>query len=138
MPELDELREGLAANLAAIKGLQVNAYRLTRPTLPSAHIFPGPVEYDTAGSRGEDKWEFIVQVFVAKTLDKASQIRIDRFLNPSGAESVKAALEADRQLGGAAYDLRVVEATGYQEYVIDGIGVRYGTDFVVEVRASGE
>lgn len=137
MPEVADLREGLATNLRALKGVQVSAYRIPRPTPPCVHVFRAETEFDTAGSRGEDRWEFIVQVLVSKNLGKPAQMRLDRMLNPSGDESVKVAIEADRSLGGVAYDLHVKSCSGDQVYEIEGIGEVLGADFLVEVRADG-
>lgn len=137
MATVAELREGLAGNLDSIADIQVSAYRLTRPTPPVAHVFRAATEFDTAGSRGEDLWTFTVQVLVAANLDKGAQLRLDRMLAPSGDESVKAAIESDRTLGGKAYDCHVKSCSGDNVYQIDGIGEVLGADFLVEVRASG-
>ena len=56
MASLTDLREGLAATLASITGLQQSAYLLSNPTPPTAEVQPGPVDYDLTMKRGLDKW----------------------------------------------------------------------------------
>jgi hypothetical protein len=133
MPTLREVREGLAANLDAIPGLQAKAYKLSNSTPPCAWITPVEVDYDMAMQRGIDLWRFTVTVQVGAPTDIGAQMRLDRMLDPNGDESVKAMLEADDTLGGSVMDLRVTRCSGYGEY--EG---RLGAEWDVEVWASGE
>ena len=113
MATLAQLREGLATNLDTLDGVQVSAYMLGSPTPPAIHVIPSEISYDLAMQRGLDTWTFTVQAFVGTGLDKAAQIRLDKMLAPSGVDSVKAAIEADRTLGGVASDLHVTEVSSY-------------------------
>ena len=136
MTLVTDIREGIAANLVAVKGLQVSAYMLSRPTPPSAHVIPAEVSYDETMRRGMDDYILTVQVFVAYVADVAAQQRLDGFLASSGATSVKAAIESDRTLGGKVDDLRVTGASGYQVFTLD-TAQYLGVEFRIEVLATG-
>jgi hypothetical protein len=97
---------------------------------------PDEVEYDVTFGRGSDTWMILVQAFVASVFDQASQQRLDRMLAPTGAESIKEAIESDRTLGGACSDLRVTRSSGYQTYALEGRGNVLGAEFTVQVETS--
>lgn len=137
MATVAEMRAGLETRLATIAGLNESAYVKAKPVYPYAHVVPDEVEYDEAGSRGMDTWSFLVQVFVGYSLDRAIQTTLDKFLNPSGALSVKAAIEADKTLGGIVQDVHVARATGYRQYDRPDGRTVWGCDWTVVVLASG-
>ena len=105
------VRTAMATALSVIPDVQVNAYALSQPTPPGLQILPPGVQYDRAMHRGLDEWVFIVQGFVAFTTDTGSQVSLDLMCAPSGASSVKAALEADKTLGGVVQSCHVLEQT---------------------------
>jgi hypothetical protein len=143
--DLTAIREGLAANIAGLTGIQTSAYLLANPTPPAAEIEPGPIDYDKAFARGLDDWRFLVRVFVGLTSDIGAQKRLDVFLAPSGVNSIKAAIESDPQLGGACDDLRVMKCTGYKLFVREvtsagrgsPLGPLIGAEWTVQVLAEG-
>lgn len=146
MTDIAALRAGLSANLDPVAGLQNSAYLLTNPTPPAAEIEPAKIEYDLTMQRGMDRWLFIVRVFVGFSSDLGAQHKLDAFMASSGAQSIKAAIESDSQLGGAAFDLRVTECSGYKVFVreISGMagrgsagGPMIGCEWTVEVFAEG-
>jgi hypothetical protein len=114
------IREGLAANLAVIKGWQVSAYVLMSPTYPCIQVFPAPATYDLAMVRGLDSLPFTIQALAGAFTDQAAQMNLDQLLAPYGAMSVKQAVESDRTLGGAAEALQVTDSTGYMQLVSGG------------------
>lgn len=136
MATLRQIREGLAANLASIPNLQQSAYMLSNPTPPSAEVVPGEVVYDQAFVRGHDVWMMKVRVMAGAVTDRGCQARLDRFLAPSGPDSVKAALESDPTLGGTVDDLHVQRSSGYQLMGRDGGGPVLSAEWDVEVLAS--
>jgi hypothetical protein len=111
---LAQLRTGLADNLATIKGVQVSPYALAQPIPPGIQILPGEVDFRGAFARGFDLWRFQVQAYVAYSADTGSQVLLDELLNPTGARSVKTALESDPTLGGVAFGVFVPTASGYR------------------------
>lgn len=138
---LAQIRTGIATNLNVLVGssqLQVSAYMLANPTPPAIHVYPTDIEYDLAMRRGLDKWTLIVQAFVSLSgPEENTQALLDAFLAPSGATSVKQAVESDVTLGGLVTSTNVVSCTGYRVYARDGGPAVLGAEWVVEVLASG-
>jgi len=109
MATMSELRSGLATRLATITGLRASATLPDNPVPPQAVIFPERIQYDAAFGRGADEYTFSVLVIVGRVADRAAQLNLDAYCNPSGSTSVKAAIEADSTLGGKAMDCRVTQ-----------------------------
>jgi hypothetical protein len=137
MPELADIRAALAANLATLTDVQVSPYMLASPTPPCIEIYPDEVSYDQALQRGLDQWTLIVRAYVGLTTDQGAQIKLDELLAPSGAMSVKAAVESDPDLGGSIDDLRVTRASGYRIYARPGTGELLGCEWTVDIYAVG-
>jgi len=116
---IEQIRQGLAGNLAAIEGMQISEYMLWRPTPPTIQVFPEAVEYDQSMHGGLDEMHFTIQAFVGTVTDRGAQARLDTLLARNGASSIKTNIEADRTLGGVAQDVRVERATGYRVYAPD-------------------
>lgn len=128
MATLQQVREGLATNLSSISGCQVSAYLLSNPTPPALEVYPDPtegIEYHRAMGNGLATYTMAVRGIVAASTDIGGQKNLDEWLEPSGSSSVKAAIEADRTLGGAVKDAYVRDVTGYQEYVKPGTNTAY-------------
>lgn len=136
---LASVRAGLAANIkAAIRDAQCNGYLLASPTAPGFEVEPSEVQYDLAMGRGVDEWTLIVRGFVGDASDIGAQKQLDAWLASSGAVSVKAAIESDRTLGGAASTLRVTQAAGYRKYGAPGSNITYlGAEWTVVVDGPG-
>lgn len=144
MSSLALIRAGLVTNLNTLKSsyqdMQISPYILSNPTLPTIWITPTPgsvTEYhqtfQTMGNPdGQVTWSITVQAYVAG-LDIASQQWLDELLDTSGAHSVKAAIEADKTLGGAAEDTVVQRCISYQEYQKADGQLAYGSEWIVQV-----
>lgn len=113
MTTVSAIRAGIAANLAEIPGLRTAATVPDSPNPPIAMVFPDGIVFDTTFARGMDEYRYTVLVLVGRADERSAQNRLDSFCNPSGEYSVKQALEADKTLGGAAFDLRVQEMRNY-------------------------
>lgn len=136
-PTVSDLRTALAANLSSIVGVQQSAYMLANVTPPAIEVTLGEVQFDDAMSRGLDSWRFVVRAYVGNVSDVGAQKVLDKMIDPSGATSVKAALETDRTLGGKAEDLRVLSASGYQVYGRPNGPDLLGCEWQVDVIALG-
>ena len=110
---LQALRQGLATNLATISGLRTSAFVPDNPTPPIAIVIPRGVTFDTTFHRGADEYRFDIFVIAQRAAERSAQATLDSFCNPSGSSSVKAAVESDPTLSGAAFDTRVTEMTSY-------------------------
>lgn len=133
--KLDELREGVAAALSTIPGVQVSPHFLSNPTPPAIHVFPGDGSYHQAMGNGHSDWPLVVQAFVPVSLDKGGQKLLDKFIADAGPYSVLEAIEADGTLGGVADDTIVRGFSNYGERKrADGVVV-LAVDFDVLVLA---
>ena len=128
------MRTGIANNLATISGLRTAATVPTDPKPPVAVVMPNQINYDTAFSRGLDQYEFIVLVIVGKVDDRTAQNALDGYCDPSGAGSVKTAIERDKTLGGNAQTLRVSTMRNYSAMSI-AENTYLSAEFVVQVYA---
>lgn len=128
------LRSGIAANLATISGLRTSATVPDAPTPPQAVVIPSIIQYDRAFHRGLDQYQFIITVLVGRASDRNAQSTLDAYCNPTGALSIKTAVESDRTLGGIAQSLHVTEMTSYASTSI-GDTIYLSADFSVTVYA---
>lgn len=108
-----DLRTGIATNLATIAGLRVSSFVPDNPTPPIAVVIPQRIEFDDAFGRGQDTYTFQVLVVSHRMSERSAQSTLDAYCNPTGALSVKAAIQSDRTLGGKCFDLRVTEMSSY-------------------------
>lgn len=115
MALVTDLRNGLAANLATISGLRIQAWQPDNINPPAAFIFPQGVSFDNAFNRGMNTYTFVVTVVVARQSERSSQNALDTYVSGTGANSVKRALESDKTLGGKAFDVRVTDVRNYGE-----------------------
>lgn len=137
-----EIREGLATNLRTIAGLRVSEWVIGDINPPAAVIVPGDpsrknvyaINYDCTMGRGSDDYIFTVLLMVGNKVERASQEALDEYLAGAGAKSVKAAIESEPTLGGAAH---FVNVTGVRDYgIVEYGGQKYvGAEFLVEVTA---
>lgn len=138
MAALTDIRAGIAANLSTLPGLQTSPHALANPTPPCAQVAADDplINYDETMQRGIDTYRLLVELFVALVTDKGAQIKLDEYLDSAGASSIKAAIESDRSLGGAAMDLHVTHIDGYGPHDL-GDRRALGCRVHVEVTASG-
>ena len=95
------VRAGIANSLAAVfTDWQVSPYLLSNPTPPCMYVVPDGGDFDQAMGQGLTRCNFIVRAMVSMATEHGAQASLDALCAPSGATSVKAAIEADRTLGG--------------------------------------
>lgn len=126
-----DIRNGLGANLSTIRGLRVAETIPDNPSPPIAVIALGNVVYDGAFQGGLVTYNFTVSVIVGRVAEREAQRRLDAFIS-TGAGSFKVAVESDKSLGGAAYDVRVSEMTNVGAVQI-GDATYLACDFAVAV-----
>ena len=121
------IRNGLKANLATIKGLRI--YDLVPDVIvpPCAIVGQLDLTFDLNNSRGLDQANLDVFVIVQRFSERAGQDNLDKYLAGSGVNSIKAAIQSDLTLGGAANTLRVTSAESgtYQSGDQDFLSYRY-------------
>ena len=136
MALLTSIRDGLKANLETISGLTAYEYVPDWIEPPIALVAPiNSLNYDSTMARGADTYEIPVIVYISRVDAQLSQDTVDGYLASTGATSVKAAIESDPTLGGAAMSVRVISATDYGEYEVTQGTSFLGVTFNVEVIA---
>lgn len=114
------VRAGLATALETISGLRSFEYVPDSLTPPAAVVEPLEVTYHSSMQNGLVEYRAYVLVIVGRMSDRSSQARLDSYVATSGAGSVKAAIEADKTLGGACANLTVT-STSPREVVVSGV-----------------
>lgn len=124
------VRAGLATAVDTIPGLRCFDYVPDSLSPPAAVVEPLEVNFDRAMGNGADYFRAFILIIVGRMSDRSSQDRLDAYLPPTGASSVKAAIEADRTLGGACSTLTVTGALPREVVVsgVDMIAYRYEVD----------
>ncbi len=128
-----DIRAGLAENIATISGLRVAAEIPDNPSPPIAVIALNNVSYDLDFNRGMTLYNFTVTLIVGRVAERDAQRKLDAYAG-NGERSIKTAVQIDRQLGGAAFDVRLSEMStlgalnlGEQTYL--------AADFLIQVYA---
>lgn len=139
---MSDIRAGLAAAIkAAITDAQCTGYVVANPAPPffDIELSPDGIEYDQAMARGLDHWLLVVRGVVTLGDGVAAQKNLDDWCASSGTSSVKAAIEADKTLGGKVETLKVTRLAGYAPVsVAQHPNNRYlGAEWTVEIYARG-
>lgn len=132
MASVGELRTALATAMGSVPNLRTSATVPDNPRPPIAVVMPERIAYDLNARRGADTFFFSILLIVGRADDRAAQNSIDAFL--VGDNSVKAAIESDRTLGGKANTCRVTEMTNYSSLSIGEV-LYLSAQFTVEVVA---
>jgi hypothetical protein len=121
--DVQAIQAGLATAAATITGLA------SAPTVPdslnSLPIFaPAELEmnYDKAFGGALTEAVFTCALFTSRGDAESGRVALAGLMAPAGAGSIKAAIESDRTLGGAAKTLRVESVRGaYRLYTVAGV-----------------
>jgi len=132
MASVSALRNALASSMGSITGLRTSATVPDNPRPPIAVVMPERIAYDLNARRGADTFFFTIILIVSRADDRAAQNNLDAFL--TGESSIKAAVEADRTLGGVANTCRVTEMTNYASLPVGDV-LYLSAQFTVEVVA---
>lgn len=104
---ISDMRDGLAANIATLAGIRTYAEIPDQPNVPCAIVSLRDVNYDQAFQRGLAQYNFTITVVTGRASERTAQARLDS-LASAGTAGMKYAIESDKTLGGAAYDVRVI------------------------------
>jgi hypothetical protein len=118
MASITDIRTGLATALAAVPGRRTTTETPDTISPPVAIINVANVNYDKAGSRGLDEYNFVITCVVGRVGERTAQRLLDSYVTPAGTSSVKLAIELDRTLGGRCDSLRVTDMRNYGSIVI--------------------
>jgi hypothetical protein len=101
------IRQGLATNVATISGLRTASEIPDQASPPIAIVSLQSIDYHNAMQNGMTNFIFTVQVIVGRAAEKEAQRRLDQYAEPTGATSVKSAIESDKSLNGNCQTLIV-------------------------------
>jgi len=137
MAILGDIRTGLKNRLATITGLNVYDKAPGTVTVPAAFPIPvPPIEYDETESSDVTDYRLQIKLLVQLSTATYAQEDLDPYLSPSGAMSIRGAINGDGTLGGFADWTRVSRCSKYG--LVEHGGVQYiGAEFDVEVNSDG-
>ena len=115
---IEDIRSALATNLATISGLRTSGDVPDNPNPPQAVVFLETVEYDDAFQGGLTTMQFKVMVIVSRADDRTAQRKLNEYISPDGARSIKSAVESDRSLGGLVQTLRLTAMTSLGSTIV--------------------
>jgi hypothetical protein len=120
--DIDAVQRGLAAAAATIAGLTA------LPTLPDAIDPPTfatveiEVDYHLTFGNGLGGTLFTCGIFTSRGDTEAGRAALAGYISPTGTNSLRAAIEADKKLGGACKQLVAERARGAGRlYTIAGV-----------------
>jgi hypothetical protein len=119
MASFSTLRDQLKIRLATISGL--NTYDVVPEYIQSpAAVVGAPFGREwqinyviNNGPPRVAEWIIPIRVYVGANDSITAQDRLDQYLDSTGANSIKVAIEGDRTLGGFAQTCRVTKAENY-------------------------
>lgn len=111
MGDITTIRQKIATNIGTITGLRTSAELIDNPSPPIALVNLDSVDYHQAFQNGTTILNFTVSVIVGRSAERTMQRKLDAYLTPTGAQSVKAGIESNRNLDGNCDDL-VVSGAG--------------------------
>lgn len=137
MTSIPAIREGIAACLANIDGLRIHATIPGTVDPPAAVIHPASdgtfLTYGRTMDGAEDV-TIAVLLVVGAGDDRSAQEELDAYLADTGPLSIKAAVDADSDLGGAAHFAAVTEARNYGLKTYGDV-TYWGCEFLITVGA---
>jgi hypothetical protein len=135
MASIQELRTGIATNLATIPGLRTSLDVPDQVNPPTAFVQFVRVNYHLDMRNGMSEYLFAVQVVVGRVDERSAQRNLDAYCSTTGASSVLLAVESDRTLNNKAFDCVVTEVSSYGQFVSNDI-TYLGAEFQIRVLAS--
>jgi len=131
---VSQIKTGLAANLATVSGLRAYAYQPDNVNTPFAWPLLDSIQYNGAMGGGLITHKFTVSVVVGRSAERTAQSLLDGYLSYAGTNSIRAAIESDRTLGGVVQDL-IVESANNISTLEANDATYLAIDFVVTVYA---
>lgn len=108
MATIDELGEALKTRLETISGLRVSWLPPEQINVPQAVILPGSGTYHVRPGDGQGvTFHIVIYAASAQQGNQRGADKVLPYIDKSGASSIKAALEAEKTLGGKASELYV-------------------------------
>jgi hypothetical protein len=133
---LSAVMDELGTALDTIDGLRVYPYNAEKVMPPAAVVgWPDPLTYDATYGRGGDRVSMPLVVVVGRLDARTTRDRLAKYLDGTGAASVKATLESDDRTYTAFDSVRVTEAR-VLAYTIAGAEY-FGAEFTLDIIGKG-
>lgn len=129
---ISQVNAGLKTRLATISGLRTYDYQPDTGYVPFAYPALTTIEYHKAMSGGMRIFTFNITVVTGRVDERTGQDELDAFASYDGAKSVRAALEADKTLGGIV-DTLIVTSSANVSALSQGDNQYLTLDFTVTV-----
>ena len=130
---VETIRSALADACETIDGLQACAYVRDATNWPEAQVDRGEIDYDFVMADGPATYPFRVLVYGGRVDEIAAQALLDGYAEPTGATSVKVAIQSDTAKAAGAWDYADVKSCSAAQIALIG-GVEYVfIEFTVEV-----
>ena len=126
--------EGLKEQLKQIPGLRVVDYLPDQINPPTAIMTIDTVTYHQAFGGGDPVYQFTITVIVARASERVAQQKLDAFMAYDGNQSVRAAVEADKSLGGAVQQAFIDRSGNIQAITVNEVAY-VSVDFTAIVHA---
>ncbi len=136
-PTIQAILTGIKTQLSTISGLRTNDYVPDALNPPQAVVdFPNPITYHEAFAHGKMRLDPTVIILVSRALDRIGTAALSSYASPTGANSIHAAIELDKTLGGVVDDCIVFEFRRLNQQEIDALQF-FGGVFTLHVIAPG-
>jgi len=134
---LEAMGSGLKTRIATITDIKhvyaPNELPNAINEFPTAIILPGETTYHILFGGAQD-YKFRVIILLAKTTNQTALARMLNYLDPTGSDSVYAAVDGDTTLGGAA-SWAVVDSNSGVGWTQWGERAYLSTEFVVSCQS---
>lgn len=97
---VSQVATGIRNRLATISGLRVFNYQPEQVNPPIGFPVLNQIRYHGAYGGGMVEMDWSIVVVTGRWLDRTAHTALDGYLSYSGATSIRAAIEADKTLGG--------------------------------------
>jgi len=135
MASMAQVRADMATLLGGISGLTVKDKYADRIEPPCAIVgFPRTIEYEVTFGKAKASYTFPVHLYVSRYDVEEGVAALDAYVLPTGALSIKFALEAAGPTSGWDF-CNVTSASGFDAYRIGEIDY-LGCEFEVEIIAA--
>lgn len=137
MTTLDQIVGGIETRLKTVAGLNTARYFTGQIVPPVAIVGVPPItNYHASMGRGTIELEPTVHIFTASSVDLEGQRLLTEFADPTGSSSIRAAIEADKTLGGLVQDCIVREFRPLNLEEFSALSY-YGGVFTLQLYARG-
>lgn len=131
---VSQVSAGLKTRLATITGLRTFDYVPDQINPPLAIASLDTISFHNSMANGDPEMEFLITVVLGRINERTATANLDGYTSPTGASSIRAAIEADRTLGGVANTCIVTGASNIRP-VTQADAVYLAVDFNVTVYA---